>query len=315
MFTNPQDLEEARKKEQKAKEWRRQRGEDDESSSEDESDDGGSSGSEQDDGAVAFEKPAKPAKADVPAAATAAAGGKPAGRGGKAAAGGDSSESGSGSEEDDDDDDKDTKRKGVEGLIEVQNPNLKQPKNIKVKNLDVEAAASTSAGEKPQLSRREREEIEKQRAKAHYQKLHAAGKTDEARADLARLAIIRKQREEAERKRQEEKQGQQTTFMTLYLKFWRCPRVRLAFAEIFNWLEISASTHFCRNFSPNISMALYIFCSCQMLRPNQKPCPPMDDRTAEIGSTVVLHKRPWLVSFERKQSRPCLPPNSKLDQS
>ena len=58
------------------------------------------------------------------------------------------------------------------------------------------------------MSRREREEIEKQRAKAHYQKLHAAGKTEEARADLARLAIIRKQREEAAKKREEEKKGE-----------------------------------------------------------------------------------------------------------
>ena len=31
--------------------------------------------------------------------------------------------------------------------------------------------------------------------------MHAAGKTDEARADLARLAIIKKQREEAAAKR------------------------------------------------------------------------------------------------------------------
>ncbi len=58
-----------------------------------------------------------------------------------------------------------------------------------------------------QLSRREREELEKQRAKAHYQKLHAAGKTEEAQADLARLAIIRKQREEAAKKREDEKLG------------------------------------------------------------------------------------------------------------
>lgn len=51
-----------------------------------------------------------------------------------------------------------------------------------------------------------REEVEKQRARANYQKLHAAGKTDEARQDLARLALIRKQREEAAKKREEERQ-------------------------------------------------------------------------------------------------------------
>ena len=49
------------------------------------------------------------------------------------------------------------------------------------------------------------EELEKQKAREHYQRLHAQGKTDEARADLARLAIIRQQREEAAKKREEEK--------------------------------------------------------------------------------------------------------------
>lgn len=47
--------------------------------------------------------------------------------------------------------------------------------------------------------------MEKQRAKAHYQKLHAEGKTDEARADLARLAIIKQQRAEAAKQREDEK--------------------------------------------------------------------------------------------------------------
>lgn len=62
-----------------------------------------------------------------------------------------------------------------------------------------------------QLSRREREAIEAQQARERYLKLHAEGKTDEARADLARLAIIREQRE-AERLRKlaekEEKEEQ-----------------------------------------------------------------------------------------------------------
>nr|XP_006643469.1 PREDICTED: 28 kDa heat- and acid-stable phosphoprotein-like [Lepisosteus oculatus] len=47
------------------------------------------------------------------------------------------------------------------------------------------------------------EEIEKQKAKERYMKLHLEGKTEQARADLARLAIIKKQREEAARKREE----------------------------------------------------------------------------------------------------------------
>ena len=37
--------------------------------------------------------------------------------------------------------------------------------------------------------------------------MHLAGKTDEARADLARLALIKKQREDAAKKREEERKG------------------------------------------------------------------------------------------------------------
>ena len=50
--------------------------------------------------------------------------------------------------------------------------------------------------------------IEKEKARQHYQKMHAQGKTAEAQADLARLAIIRKQREDAAKKRDEEKKGE-----------------------------------------------------------------------------------------------------------
>lgn len=69
--------------------------------------------------------------------------------------------------------------------------------------VDVNAGGSS----KPELSRREREELEKQRAQANYQKLHAEGKTDQARADLARLAIIKQHRAEAAARREAEKKG------------------------------------------------------------------------------------------------------------
>lgn len=52
------------------------------------------------------------------------------------------------------------------------------------------------------------EEIEKQQAKERYMKLHLEGKTEQARADLARLAIIKKQREEAAKKREELRKGE-----------------------------------------------------------------------------------------------------------
>lgn len=65
------------------------------------------------------------------------------------------------------------------------------------------AKLSVGAKKKPvgELSRREREALQAQQAKERYQKLHEAGKTDEAKADLARLKLIREKREaEAARK-------------------------------------------------------------------------------------------------------------------
>lgn len=62
---------------------------------------------------------------------------------------------------------------------------------------------SVNKGKKPvaELSRKEREAVQAQQAKERYQKLHEAGKTDEAKADLARLKLIREKREaEAARK-------------------------------------------------------------------------------------------------------------------
>ncbi|KAJ8384142.1 hypothetical protein AAFF_G00208440 [Aldrovandia affinis] len=114
----------------------------------------------------------------------------------KEANGGADPDSSAESDEESSDEDYDQqKKKGVEGLIEIENPNRVSQKSKKVAELDVSAPK--------ELSRREREEIEKQRAKERYMKLHLEGKTEQARADLARLAIIKKQREDAARKRDE----------------------------------------------------------------------------------------------------------------
>jgi hypothetical protein len=64
------------------------------------------------------------------------------------------------------------------------------------------ADAEPKSRDKSQLSRRELETLQSQQARERYLKLHAEGKTDEARADLARLAIVRERRE-AERARKE----------------------------------------------------------------------------------------------------------------
>ncbi|AQL00447.1 hypothetical protein ZEAMMB73_Zm00001d012735 [Zea mays] len=50
-----------------------------------------------------------------------------------------------------------------------------------------------------------REELEKQKAHERYMKLQEQGKTEQARKDLERLALIRQQRADAAKKREEEK--------------------------------------------------------------------------------------------------------------
>ena len=52
-----------------------------------------------------------------------------------------------------------------------------------------------------------REEIARQQSAASYRRLHEAGKTEEAQRDLARLAIIRQQREELAKKKEAERKG------------------------------------------------------------------------------------------------------------
>lgn len=113
-------------------------------------------------------------------------------------------------EDDDDSDDENKKAKGVQGLIEIENPNRVYKKAAeKVIKVNVNAAGSS----KPELSRREREEVERQRAAANYQKLHAEGKTEQARADLARLAIIKQHRAEAAARREADKKGETNEFI------------------------------------------------------------------------------------------------------
>ena len=80
-----------------------------------------------------------------------------------------------------------------EPLIVIENPNRAPQKPKKDVNALVE--------EKVVLSRKDREQIEKQRAKELNAKLTAEGKTRQAREDLARLAIIKQKREEAAKKK------------------------------------------------------------------------------------------------------------------
>lgn len=97
----------------------------------------------------------------------------------------------------DDEEGKEEKQKGVSGVIEVENPNAPKKAAVKITQAD---ASQTS-----QLSRREREELQKAASKERYMKLQEQGKTEQAAKDLERLATIRRQREEAAKKREEER--------------------------------------------------------------------------------------------------------------
>ncbi|KAK4770796.1 hypothetical protein SAY87_031328 [Trapa incisa] len=103
----------------------------------------------------------------------------------------------SGEESEEQSGDETEKQKGTQGVIQIENPNLVKSKNLKAKDADM--------GKTTELSRREREEIEKQRAHERYMRLQEQGKTEQARKDLERLALIRQQRADAAKKREEEK--------------------------------------------------------------------------------------------------------------
>ena len=95
------------------------------------------------------------------------------------------------------------KSKGIEGLIETENPNArKQKMNISKRDL---AAGNF---QKAELSRREREALEADAAERRHWRLTAEGKTEQSQKDQARLAEIRARREASKKKREEEKQAE-----------------------------------------------------------------------------------------------------------
>jgi len=83
----------------------------------------------------------------------------------------------------------DRKNKGLEGIISVENPNWAKSPEV------------AEGG----MSRKEREQAEKAAAAAAYRRKHEAGLTDEYKRDMAKLAEVRKRREEAEARNKAEK--------------------------------------------------------------------------------------------------------------
>lgn len=94
---------------------------------------------------------------------------------------------------------KEYKPKGVEALIEVDNPNKAPVKMMKMKDLD--------SSEPVQMTRKEREEKEKAEKAAAYRKRHEAGLTDEYKRDMAKLAEVKARREAAAAKAAAEKEA------------------------------------------------------------------------------------------------------------
>ena len=56
--------------------------------------------------------------------------------------------------------------------------------------------------------------MQAQQAKERYQKMHAEGKTDEAKADLARLSLIKEKREQEAARRKAEKEEKEAAEKT-----------------------------------------------------------------------------------------------------
>lgn len=71
------------------------------------------------------------------------------------------------------------------------------------------AVAAEKPADSSQLTRREREAVQAQQERERYMKLHAEGKTEEARSDLARLAIVRERREAEKARKQAELEERQ----------------------------------------------------------------------------------------------------------
>lgn len=94
-----------------------------------------------------------------------------------------------------------------EGETETKKKGKAQAQNhsraLKVK--DLKNLGSNTSQEPRPMTRREREEIEKQRAAAEYKRRHDAGETDEAKKDLARLAEVKARRDAEKKKKEDEK--------------------------------------------------------------------------------------------------------------
>ena len=101
------------------------------------------------------------------------------------------------SEEEEDDDDEDSGMPANPNHTKAARSQTKAPTRV---DEAAEGVSKLKVSGTP--SRRERESMEAQQAKERYRQMHEAGKTDEAKADLARLRLIREKRETEAARRQ-----------------------------------------------------------------------------------------------------------------
>lgn len=92
---------------------------------------------------------------------------------------------------------KERKAKGLEGLFEVDNPNAQPTRMMKAKDL------GTGKPDVTQMTRKQREEYEREQKAAAYRKRHEAGLTEEYKRDMAKLADVKARREKQDNAKKE----------------------------------------------------------------------------------------------------------------
>jgi len=88
------------------------------------------------------------------------------------------------------------KRRGLEGIIEVENPNAKSNRPVKLSDL--------AAKDPSKMTRKEREEQDKAAAAAAYRRRHELGLTEEYKKDMGKLEEVKKRRAASEAKKKAE---------------------------------------------------------------------------------------------------------------
>eukprot|EP00943_MAST-04B_sp_MAST-4B-sp1_P008305 g8305.t1 len=98
----------------------------------------------------------------------------------------------------DNNNDQQEKRKGMSTVIETNNPNAKQKSTLSKKDL------KDGKFQKKKLTRKEREQFEKEAAERRYWKAMENGTHAQAKKDKKRLEEVKKRREEAKKQREKE---------------------------------------------------------------------------------------------------------------